>query len=68
MFGKIDLFSLIVCIILIGGLVTKTTVEAIITEHAIAPLIANSGKGVAQISLLGLLTREMFNGGRHCEF
>ena len=58
MFGNIDSFSLIVCIRSIGGLVTKTTVEDVITEHAIAPLIANSGKGFAQIFLLGLLTRE----------
>lgn len=33
-----------------AGLVTKTTVEVVIPEHAIAPLIANSGKGVTQIS------------------
>lgn len=33
-----------------AGLVTKTTVEVVIPEHAIAPLIANSGKGVAQIA------------------
>lgn len=33
-----------------AGLVTKTTVEVVIPEHAIAPLIANSLKGVSQIA------------------
>eukprot|EP00252_Welwitschia_mirabilis_P003304 TRINITY_DN1339_c0_g1_i1.p1 TRINITY_DN1339_c0_g1~~TRINITY_DN1339_c0_g1_i1.p1 ORF type:complete len:213 (+),score=48.11 TRINITY_DN1339_c0_g1_i1:230-868(+) len=33
-----------------AGLVTKTTVEVAIPEYAIAPLLANSGKRITQIS------------------
>lgn len=33
-----------------AGPVTKTIVEVVIPEHAITPLISNSGKDVAQIA------------------